>query len=319
MNFQPKQITKKHILQAIAKIESNQIELIPATRWLIEIEGKQYPPKAVMRYAHSEMNGDLIWNITGGEPTNKYLTKYGFKLIDMKSDPQSELIRKYKAYIKKVGFEDELYKWELLGQYKGRPNVDAPDLHDELKEINFKNLIYPVALTVIYNIAKDRMEPYRSCFRELFDEDNPIDERIKSFTSKTLDIYRELDSDKSHSHHQDERTMSTYLTYHNPEKYTFYKNSFYKKYCALLGIQSKKKNEKYVHYLELVDDLIENYIKPDEELIQIFRNALPTDAYQDPQYKILAQDILYRSLDKEHTIEPKYWRIGTSTDAQSYR
>jgi 5-methylcytosine-specific restriction protein B len=318
MAFQPKQITEEHILQAVARIEASNTDLIPSTRWLIEIEGKEYPPKAVMRYAHNEMNGEMIWEITGGEPTNKYLTKYGFKLIDMKTNPQSELIRKYKKYIEKVGFDEELYKWELLGKYKGRPNVDAPDFRAELKEVNFKNLIYHNALSVMAHISKDRMEPFRACFSELFKEEKPLDDRIKTFTSKTLEIYRELHSNEMHSHHQDERTMSTYLTYYNPDKYTFYKSSFYTKYCALLGIKAKKKNEKYVHYLELVEDLIENYIKHDEELIQTFRSALPSDAYQDPNYKILAQDILYRSLDKELSVERKYWRIGTSDGKSSY-
>ncbi len=58
-------------------------------------------------------------------------------------------------------------------------------------------------------------------------------------------------------------------------EYTFYKSSFYKKYCKLLGIKEAKKNEKYVHYLELINQLIETYIKPDKELISKVRSYIP--------------------------------------------
>ncbi len=38
----------------------------------VVINGKTYLLKEVMRYAHQQMNGEKIWDITGGEPTNKY-------------------------------------------------------------------------------------------------------------------------------------------------------------------------------------------------------------------------------------------------------
>jgi hypothetical protein len=119
----------------------------------------------------------------------------------------------------------------------------------------------------------------------------------------------------NHGTHHDERTISTFLTFHNPERYTFYKYSFYKKYCQFLGIVTKGKEEKYEHYLELVDDLIENYIKKDAELIDIFREIISSeDCYNDPNFKILAQDILYQMLENQVKGERKYWRIGTTDD-----
>ena len=47
MPFEPKKITREHVLQAVKRIEGEDIPLISSTRWLVEIEGKEYPPKEI--------------------------------------------------------------------------------------------------------------------------------------------------------------------------------------------------------------------------------------------------------------------------------
>ncbi|CAN5779016.1 hypothetical protein BH10BAC2_BH10BAC2_40360 [soil metagenome] len=79
MAFEPDKITKQHILDAVKKIDSEDIALEPSTRFDVVINGVFYPPKEVMRYAHELMNGEHIWKRSGGEPTNKYLNKLGFE------------------------------------------------------------------------------------------------------------------------------------------------------------------------------------------------------------------------------------------------
>ena len=81
MTFEPNKITKGHILNAVKKIKDEDIDLIPSRKFDVIIGDQPYPPKDIMRYAHKEMNGEYIWMITGGEPTNKYLKKHGFKII----------------------------------------------------------------------------------------------------------------------------------------------------------------------------------------------------------------------------------------------
>jgi len=80
MAFDPDKITKQNILDAISKIETENIELTPSTKFDVIINDKPYPPKEVMRYAHGLMNGEHIWEKTGGNPTNKYLTDLGFEI-----------------------------------------------------------------------------------------------------------------------------------------------------------------------------------------------------------------------------------------------
>ena len=72
MAFEPKKITKEHVLAAVKKIGENAVSLHPSTKFDVIINGKAYPPKEVMRYAHEEMNGEYTWNESGGDPTNSY-------------------------------------------------------------------------------------------------------------------------------------------------------------------------------------------------------------------------------------------------------
>lgn len=228
------------------------------------------------------------------------------------------LIQVYKEQIKTKGLTNEIFKWELLNQFKGRPDLTAPDFYEEIRAVNFANLIYPVAKTVFNQLAKERPEEYKACFRALFDENRDIKERIDYFFSQTLKIYRGIVPDEKFSHHHDERSISVFLTYHNPDKYTFFKDSFYKEYCKLLGISPMKKGDKLTHYLSLIDELIDNYIANDPELIQLVRSNLHTGCYADPNYRILAQDILYQTLEQMEASGKNYWRIGTSDGETSY-
>src|SRR5699024_4854321 len=120
-------------------------------------------------------------------------------------------------------------------------------------------------------------------------------------------LYVTITPDSNLSHQHDERTIATFLTFYNPTKYTFYKDSFYQKYCKLLGIKSRKKGKKYIHFLKLTDDLINRYIRNDPELQQLFRSELNEDCFQDENYKILAQDIIFQTLDGNAKISQKYW------------
>lgn len=88
-------ITKEHVLKAIDKIEREGIELEPSTKYDVIINGKNYPPKEVMRYANMFANGKKDWPFSGGEPTNKYLKEFGFQILskDYKIKEVADTIR----------------------------------------------------------------------------------------------------------------------------------------------------------------------------------------------------------------------------------
>ena len=205
-----------------------------------------------------------------------------------------QLIEDYKKHIATTELKNEVYKWELVSNFGGRPNLGAADLYSEIKAIPYGNLLYQMSISALYELAKDKPEEMRAIFKALFNEQESLSERTKNFVAECDKLYQEFGTKRKHN--QDERSISTYLTVYNPEKYTFYKSSFYKKICKLFGVAEAKKNEKYSHYLKLIDDIITNYIQKDTELIAQVKSYIP-EYYDGTNNLILAQDILYQMLD----------------------
>ncbi len=211
-----------------------------------------------------------------------------------------DLIQQYKKRISIYGLGSELDKWKLIQQYKNKPDLTTYDFAEELGTIKYKSFIYHGAKQVIDHILKEQPEAYKQHFQFLFDESYPLTERINSFGNDIAKLYGQLE--EKYTHHHDERTIATFLAFYNPEKYTLYKNSFYKELCDRAGIMPKPKGEKYVHYLQLIDVFIKHYILKDEALLALVEQVLPVEAYQDPTHTLLAQDILYTTLEKEETL-----------------
>ena len=217
MPFIPEQITREHVLAAINKIETDRLELRPSTRWNVNINGKPYPPKEVMRYAYLVLTGEARWDVSGGSATNKFLEKMGFVITNKRGsdDPVHDLIARYKARILETKLLDELYKWQLLAEYGGRPNLDAADFTGEMKSMRYGNLPYQIAVAVMKHLAEERPEPYRAALKVLFDESRQLSERVTTFQAEVLRIYRELQP--ALSTHHDERTISILLGLAPPE------------------------------------------------------------------------------------------------------
>ena len=236
----------------------------------------------------------------------------------MQSEKILTLLKEYKAHIKDNGLSDELYKWQLLYSFQGRPDLTAPDFEAEMKNINYGNLMFHSAKAVIYHLSRDRKSEYVELLKDLFDETINLKSRVPVFMQSIENLYREIVPETRYANHHDERTISTLLTYKNPNEYTFFKDSFYKKYCNLLEVKPQKVGMKLPHYFELIDELVEDYIKKDDELISLFKSIVDGDVFLDENYKILAQDILYQSLDKSFGDNRNFWRVGTKDDDGSY-
>jgi hypothetical protein len=294
-----KKVKKAHILQGIQDYQEKGLpkEFGPSSTYDIVYEGERYPPKAIMAYANFHAVGkEITAYFKGGRGTDCFhaLKREGFE-INYKKDPLIELISNYKTYIATTKMQDEVYKWELVNKYKGHPDINAEDFTAEIKSIKFGNLIYAMSIAVVNHLAKSKPEELRELFKALLNESNPLKERISNFNIDSLTLYRSLG--KTLGHHQDERSMATYLTFHNPEKYTFYKSTFYKKFCELLFVKPLGKNEKYVHYLELLQEFIDKYIATDQELIDAVKGYIP-EYYDGKNHLLLAQDMLYCMLNK---------------------
>jgi hypothetical protein len=79
------------------------------------------------------------------------------------------------------------------------------------------------------------------------------------------------------------------LTFQYPEKYTFFKDSFYTKFCHLLNEKKARKGKKYSHYLKLIQNFKEKFLEGDDELWQLTNATLPDNAWKDENLNILVR------------------------------
>lgn len=164
----------------------------------------------------------------------------------------------------------ELYKWELVSKQNGHPDPNAVNFSKEINSLEFKNLCFSSQITAIRNFAKYEPEEYRKLFRALFDENILLQERVENFTESCKTLWDDKIKAKFTNHTSamcDERLISCFLTFHNPQKYTFYKNDVYKNLCKLLGVKPRKAGLKLVHFYELLDQYVIPEIEKENELI----------------------------------------------------
>ena len=320
-------ISKEDIIKAINEIDEKGIAKgAHSSTYDLVYNEKQYPPKLVISLANKHATGEIIDRKTfsGGRNSKAFnlLENNGFLIemkvnsseVDMKEQNidsvKESLLSRYKRLLKSQGLSNEKYKWEFLRDYKGKPDLKG-NIFQEIKSIKFGNLMYHLSTACIKLIAKDYGDELSKEFNSLRDESTDLVDRITAFNKNTLKLYRKFNETKSH--HQDERCMSVYLTLFNPEEYTFYKNHYYQEYCKLIGEKKAKTKHKYAHYLKLIKDLAENYISKDTELINMVRSELGELTDQDPNYLLVAQDILYQLLNTNR--DRKYWIYAPGENA----
>ncbi len=207
------------------------------------------------------------------------------------------ILEDYKTYQKEVGNKAEIYKWKLIKKFHQKPRINSEEFQNDVLEIEYDNLIYQNPKSTLKQMAQKEPLKLENIFIKMFSV--KIDESIlKELISELNKLFDTIKLKPNHSGGQDERSIATYLAFFNGNKYPLYKNSFYEAYCKHININYKKvKGEKYPHYILLLSDLIENYIKTDKELLEIYKNNLPKDVFQDENYLLLAQDILYLYFD----------------------
>lgn len=308
-----KNVTQEHIIQGIKDFEEKGLPngYGPSSTYDLSYEGKRYPPKAIMAYANYHAEGRTIEPyFRGGEGTDcfKKYDELDFDIVPKNNESavHNLLISEYKRVIKTYGYDDEIYKWELIEKNEGRPDINADDFTVEINSLDFTNLIFYNALRVSRHLASEKETDYRKLYISLFDENQPLQERINQFSVNIETLYRNLQPEGDTApHHHDERTIATFLTYKYPNRYTFYKSTYYKNLCNKLKIKPKPAGEKYVHYLSLLNNFIDEYISKDSELIQLVEEIKPETIYKDPNKLLLAQDILYRTLEKDYKTDDK--------------
>lgn len=199
-----------------------------------------------------------------------------------------DLLKRYKEAYLSVPLDhngaDELYKWQLITECEGKSELDI------IQKFKTKNIVdVPRVNQVLTALSKDQPQQLADNFALLMNEDVPLSDRLSDFKS----AMGELCGDKFNVKANDERTASAFLACWNPNKYTFYKDEIYQNYCNYINAPAQKAGNKYPHYLQLLESLVQT-IRQDAELTDKF--ATETDGLVQSDL-LIAQNILWQMKD----------------------
>ncbi|HEU4576437.1 MAG TPA: DUF3883 domain-containing protein [Chitinophagaceae bacterium] len=247
-----------------------------------------------------------------------------------------QYIDEYKLDFARIN-QEEIYKWKAVKCFQDNWNIEATNFLEMLsKSIRLtQNLLksgqyFP--LRMLEHYATQRPEELRQLFRNLYDEENDIFQRIEDFRNGTKAINDSLFPGKNT--YQDHRAIIVYLTLRYPERYFFYKFEMFKQFSQRLEITYRPVQghiENIGHFNSLCE-IVRYELSNDQELLQLHKGRITADCYNDINLNILTQDFIYavsRHLNQQTTVsvtstfqtanEVSATNLSTSTDQLTFR
>lgn len=206
-------------------------------------------------------------------------------------------IDEYKLNFDRVN-QKEIYKWKAVKCYQDNWNVDAENFYEMLLSSlrMTKNLLdsgqyFPLRMLVQY--AEHRPNKVRQLFRNLYNEEEDLYERIESFQLGINAVHDELFENKKS--YQDPRAIIVYLVLRYPERYFFYKFEMFKQFSEKLELIYKpvKGHLENIGHFNSICELVRYEISLDQELLKLHKNRITADCYYDENLNILTQDFIY--------------------------
>lgn len=219
-------------------------------------------------------------------------------------------IDEYKLNFDRVN-QEEIYKWKAVKCYQDNWDIDAENFYEMLLASlsRTKNLLdsgqyFPLRMLVQY--AELRPNEVRQLFRNLYNEEEDLFERIQDFQTSINLINDELFENKKS--YQDPRAIIVYLVLRYPERYFFYKFEMFKQFSEKLELIYKpvKGHLENIGHFNSQCELIRFELSLDQELLKLHKNRITSDCYYDENLNILTQDFIYavaRHLDQAILVE----------------
>lgn len=218
-------------------------------------------------------------------------------------------IEEYKLNFDRVN-QQEIYKWKAIKCFQDNWNIDSENFYEMLlASIRLtQNLLksgqyFPLRMLMHY--SELRPNETRNLFKELYNEDEDIFERIENFQKGIDNLNNELFPGKNS--YQDHRAIIVYLALHYPERYFFYKFAMFKQFSEKLELIYKpvRGHIENVGHFNSQCELIRYELSVDQELLKLHKSRITTDCYYDENLNILTQDFIYavtRHLDRTFEI-----------------
>ncbi|MGN0612450.1 MAG: AAA family ATPase [Porcipelethomonas sp.] len=149
-------------------------------------------------------------------------------------------------------------------------------------------------------------------FDRLYDETTDLKERVTEFIEffKSDDMIGKVieNRGKKLSTNQDARAISVYLESMFPDKYYFYFPGLYNEIKSISEFNQPKgfsSIDSMLKYMEMCDEICE-YVKQDNDLINILENVITDNEHNDKSLHILTQDIVYFFYQKNNKSNVTY-------------
>jgi len=208
-----------------------------------------------------------------------------------------QYISEYKLNFDRVN-QEEIYKWKAVKCFQDNWDIDAENFYEMLfPSLNrTKNLLdsgqyFPLRMIIQY--AENRPIETRQIFKNLYNEEEDLFERIQNFQTDINAINADLFENKKS--YQDPRAIIVYLVLRYPERYFFYKFEMFKQFSEKLELIYKpvKGHIENIGHFNSQCELIRYELSLDQEILKLHKNRITADCYYDENLNILTQDFIY--------------------------
>lgn len=209
------------------------------------------------------------------------------------------IIEQYKRDFSGEWWNKENYKWAAVKHFQDNWDINSLDFADMLSRSlqGAKNLLTSrnyFAEGMIIGMAERYPDDIRNMFKELFDEQTNVADRILNFKDKSEALAKALVGSDKNSY-QDVRAISVYLWLRYPDKHYIYKYSELRAIAKTLDYNfsfTKSSATDNIRHCTNLYDLINAAIRQDASLLQMEKElTMNGDFYWNPESRIMASDL----------------------------
>lgn len=243
-----------------------------------------------------------------------------------------EVISAYKKYFP-THIGDEIYKWKAVKQFQDKWDIDAPDFIQMFWEATatFDNLLASLnhfPRRMVKGMYESEPETVRQMFRDLFDEEQPLADRVNRFRAEADRIRDQHFPDKMH--YQDFNAISTYLWARFPDKYYIYKYSEVRATTRVLKSSFVvRKGADTAGLLQAFDffNILRTEVQKDPDIRPMLNSVLTSDCYRDENLNCIVVDIdffvsrYFEDITPAQPVEQndiKYWMYSPGENARKW-
>ena len=243
-----------------------------------------------------------------------------------------EVIAAYKKYFP-THIGDEIYKWKAVKHFQDKWDSNAPNFFDMFWDATalFGNLLasrnhYPRGM--VKEMYEAEPDTVRKMFHDLFDEGQPLAERVNRFRAEA-DRIKELYW-PGKMHYQDFNAISTYLWARYPDKYYIYKYSEVRATTRVMKSSFVvRKGADTAGLLQAFEffNILRAEVQKDPDIRPMLNSVLTSDCYRDENLNCVVVDIDFfvsRFFEKSEPVVPveaknvKYWMYSPGENARKW-